>query len=185
MLANFHICGIMLLLRAVLNMNGTPRGHMCVRCLMFSLTGPCESSVYECQGVEYAFTSPVRTECGIMFVMYAVLYVHVSCFVVRGCAVSRMFALVMCFVLLICTLTISSSVLCVLMVEDIVCCSECNVVSDECDEPTTCLCDLLVRTVVKLCTFEVCFRGELTFLNCDDICMCAVNKQFELLQFAF
>ena len=26
------------------------------------------SSVYECQRVEYAFTSPVRTECG-MFVM--------------------------------------------------------------------------------------------------------------------
>ena len=28
------------------------------------------SSVYECQRVEYAFTSPVRTECG-MFVMYS------------------------------------------------------------------------------------------------------------------
>ena len=27
------------------------------------------SSVYECQGVECAFRSPVRTECG-MFVMY-------------------------------------------------------------------------------------------------------------------
>ena len=27
------------------------------------------SSVYECQGVECAFTFPVRTECG-MFVMY-------------------------------------------------------------------------------------------------------------------
>ena len=29
----------------------------------------------------------------------------------------------------------------------------------------------------------VCFRGELGFLNCDDICMCVVNKQFELLEF--
>ena len=28
-----------------------------------------------------------------------------------------------------------------------------------------------------------CFRGELGFLNCDDICMCVVNKQFELLEF--
>ena len=40
---------------------------------------------------ECAFTSPVRTERG-MFVMYcihSVLYVRVSCFVVRGCAVSR------------------------------------------------------------------------------------------------
>ena len=31
----------------------------------------------------------------------------------------------------------------------------------------------------------VCFRGELDFLNCDDICMCVVNKQFELLEFVF
>ena len=29
----------------------------------------------------------------------------------------------------------------------------------------------------------VCFRGEVGFLNCDDICMCVVNKQFELLEF--
>ena len=29
------------------------------------------------------------------------------------------------------------------------------------------------------------FRGELGFLNCDDVCMCLVNKQFELLEFVF
>ena len=29
------------------------------------------------------------------------------------------------------------------------------------------------------------FRDELGFLNCDDICMCVVNKQFELLEFVF
>ena len=29
------------------------------------------------------------------------------------------------------------------------------------------------------------FRGELGFLNCDDIFMCVVNKQFELLEFVF
>ena len=29
----------------------------------------------------------------------------------------------------------------------------------------------------------VCFRGELGFRNCDDICMCVVNMQFELLEF--
>ena len=44
-----------------------------------------------------------------------------------------------------------------------VCCSECNVISNEC----------------------VCFRGELGFLNFDDICMCVVNKQFDLLKFVF
>ena len=30
---------------------------------------------------------------------------------------------------------------------------------------------------------SVCFRGELDFLNCDNICICVVNKQFELLEF--
>ena len=30
-----------------------------------------------------------------------------------------------------------------------------------------------------------CFRGELGFLDCDDICMCVVNKHFELLEFVF
>ena len=45
MLANFHVLGIMLLIRAVLNilmMNASPRGPMCFRCLIFSLSGPCE-----------------------------------------------------------------------------------------------------------------------------------------------
>ena len=27
------------------------------------------------------------------------------------------------------------------------------------------------------------FRGELGFLNCDDVCMWVLNKQFELLEF--
>ena len=46
MLANFHMCGLMLVLRAVFNMlvrNASPRGPMCFKCLMFSLAGPCES----------------------------------------------------------------------------------------------------------------------------------------------
>ena len=30
-----------------------------------------------------------------------------------------------------------------------------------------------------------CFKGELGFLDCDDICMCVVNKYFELRKFAF
>ena len=45
MLANFHMCGIMLVLRAVFNMlvrNASPRGPMCFMCLMFNLSGPCE-----------------------------------------------------------------------------------------------------------------------------------------------
>ena len=46
MLANFHICGIMLLLREVLIMlvqDASPNGSMCFKCLIFSLSGPCES----------------------------------------------------------------------------------------------------------------------------------------------
>ena len=45
MLANFHMCGIMLMLRVVFNMlvrNASPTGPMCFRCLMFSLSGSCE-----------------------------------------------------------------------------------------------------------------------------------------------
>ena len=41
MLANFHMCGIMLVLRAVFNMlvrNASPREPMCFRYLMFNLS---------------------------------------------------------------------------------------------------------------------------------------------------
>ena len=45
--------------------------------------------------------------------------------------------------------------------------------------PPPALCTLTARTVVKLCTLGVfCFKDVLGFLNCDDICMCVVNKQF-------
>ena len=43
-----------------------------------------------------------------------------------------------------------------------------------------------MRTVVKLYTLgSFCFRGKLGFMNCDDIYMCVVNKQFELISFVF
>ena len=41
MLVNFHMCGIMLLLRAIFIIavrNASPRGAMC----LFSLSGPCD-----------------------------------------------------------------------------------------------------------------------------------------------
>ena len=61
-------------------------------------------------------------------------------------------------------------------------CSECTVVFNKCNEPTSCL----VQPIGSLCCevmYYGCFgfRGELGFLNCDDVCMCVVNKQFQLL----
>ena len=44
----------MFLLRAVLNLtvrNASPRGHMCFRCLIFSLSGPCELKFLHCFSV--------------------------------------------------------------------------------------------------------------------------------------
>ena len=61
-------------------------------------------------------------------------------------------------------------------------CGECYVVSNECDEPTSCLVAHCCEVLYFGC-FD--FRGELGFLNCDDVCMCVVNKQFELLEFVF
>ena len=60
------------------------------------------------------------------------------------------------------------------------------VVSNECDEPTSCLVEPIGAPCCEVMYFGCFgFRGELGFLNCDDICMCIVNKQFELLEFVF
>ena len=50
---------------------------------------------------------------------------------------------------------------CIVCINDrrYVCCSECNVVSNECNELTSALCNLSVRTVVKLCTLDVFALG--------------------------
>ena len=70
-----------------------------------------------------------------------------------------MLAIVICLVLLMCTLTIFSSVLCVLMVEGMfvvvnVMLSLMSVMSTP-----SALCNLSVRTVGKLCTFGVLALG--------------------------
>ena len=59
-----------------------------------------------------------------------------------------------------------------------VCCSECDVVSNECNEPTSCLVQPIGAHCCEVMYFWCFgFRGELGFLNCDDVCMCVVNKQ--------
>ena len=50
--------------------------------------------------------------------------------------------------------------LCVLIVEGNVCCSECDVVFNECNEPTSCLVQPIgCATDVKLCIFGVLALG--------------------------
>ena len=67
-----------------------------------------------------------------------------------------------------------------------VCCRECNVVSNECNEPIPCGVQNIGGHGGEVMYFgSICFRGERGFLICDDICMCVVNKQFELLEFVF
>ena len=120
-------------------------------------------------------------------VLYAVLYVRVSCFVVRGCGVSRryidvcycdMFSVVNAYLyhLKFCVVCINS--------RRYVCFNECDVVSNECNEPTSCLVQPIGAHYCEVMYFG-CFgyRGELGFLDCDDVCMCGVNKHFELLEF--
>ena len=67
-----------------------------------------------------------------------------------------------------------------------VCCSECNVVSNECDESTCCLVQPIGSHSCEVMYFGCFgFSGEPGFLNCDDVCMCVVNKQFKLIEFVF
>ena len=53
--------------------------------------------------------------------------------------------------------------------------------------PPSALCNLSARMGGEVMYFGVCFALELNLflLNCDYICMCVVNKQFELLEFVF
>ena len=119
--------------------------------------------------------------------LYAVVYVWVCCFVVCGCAVLRRYVDVCyCDMFSVINVYLDHLKLCVVCAygRRYVCCGECYVVYNECDEPTCCVLHPIVAhccEVMYIGCFD--FRGELGFLNCDDICMCVVNKQFQLLEF--
>ena len=93
-------------------------------------------------------------------VLYAVLYVRVSCFVVRGCGVSRRYIDVCyCDMFSVVNVYLDYLKLCVLIVECMsvvvnVMLSLMSVMS-----PPPALCNLSVRTAVKLCILGVLALG--------------------------
>ena len=82
-------------------------------------------------------------------VLYVVLYVRISCFVVRGCGVSRRYIDV-CYCDMFSVVNVYHDHLkfCVVCINSrrYVCWSECDVVSNECNEPTSCLVTILSVT---------------------------------------
>ena len=96
-----------------------------------------------------------------------------------------MFAILIYLVMLMCTLPICASVVCVLMVVGMI-----VVVNVMLSLMSVMSLPLPVQSVGAhngevMFFWSIFFRGELGFLNCDDICMCVVNNQFELLEFVF
>ena len=90
----------------------------------------------EYQRVECVFTSPVKPVWYVCDVLYAVLYVRACSFVVRGCAVWRRYINVCnCDVFSVVNVYLDhlkSGVVCICG-RLYVCCSECIVVSNECN----------------------------------------------------
>ena len=107
----------------------------------------------------------------------------------RGCAVTRRYIDVCyCDMFSVVNVYFDHLKFCVVCINGrwYVCCGECYVVSNECDELTSCL----VQPIGAHCCevmYYGCFgfRGELGFRNCDDICMCVVNKQYDEISVTF
>ena len=110
-------------------------------------------------------------------VLYAVLYI--ICFVVCGCAVSRRYIdICNCDMFSVVNVYLDHLKCYVVCINGrrYVCCGECYVVSNECDDPTSCLVQPIGAHCCEVVYFGCFgFRGELDFLNSDDICMCVVN----------
>ena len=97
-------------------------------------------------------------------VLYAVLYVRVSCFVVRGCGVSRRYIDVCyCDMFSVVNVYLDHLKFYVVCINSrrYVCCSHVNVMLSLMSvmSPPPALCNLSVRTDVKLCIFGVLALG--------------------------
>ena len=112
--------------------------------------------------------------------LYAVLYVCVCSFVVRGCGVSRRYIDVCyCDMFSVVNVYLYHFKFCVLCINSrrYVCCDECYVVSNVCDDPTSCLVQPIDAHCCEVMYFGCFdFSGELGFLNCDDSCMCVISS---------
>ena len=104
----------------------------------------------------------------------------------RGCAVSRIYINVCnCDMFNVVYVYLDHLTFCVVCIDGrrYVCCSVCNIVSND---PTSCLVLPIGSNCCEVMYFGCFgFRGELGFLNFDNVGMCVVNKQFELLEFVF
>ena len=120
-------------------------------------------------------------------VLYALVYVCICCFVVCGCTVSRWcIDVCYCDMFSVVNVYLDHLKFCVVCINGrrCVCCGECYGVYNECDELTSCIVQPIVAHCCEVMYFGCFdFRGELGFLNCDDVCMCVENNQFELLEF--
>ena len=103
------------------------------------------------------------------------LYVRVHCIVVRGWAVSRKYINVCnSDVISVGNMYLDHLKLYVVCINGrrYVCCNECYVVSNECDEPTSSLVQPVGAHGCELMYFGCfCFRGELGFVTWYDICL--------------
>ena len=102
-------------------------------------------------------------------VLYVVLYVRVNCFS-DGCAVSRRYIDVCyCNMFSVVNVCLDHLKFCVVCINGrrYVGCSECYVVSNECDEPTSCLLLFaMIRSIVK--SFKVPDVGVVAARMCNE-----------------
>ena len=95
-------------------------------------------------------------------VLYAVLYVRVSCFVVRGCRVSKRYIDVCyCDMFSVVNMYLDHLKFCVVCINSrrYVCCNKCNVSLMSVMSQPPALCNSSVRTSVKLCILGVLALG--------------------------
>ena len=128
--------------------------------LWSSVYGVPESGVY--------VHTPVRSKCG-MFVMYCMqccMPVSAVLLCVDVLLSRRYINICNCDIVNVCLDHLKFCVVCI-DGRRYVCCSECNVVSNKCNEPTSCLVQPIGTRGGDVMFFGcVCFRGELGFLNC-------------------